>query len=129
MNFSDIKDSISPKIKEEFWMMVRNNIKTLKDLTLWWNICYDFKNQILLNYQEKEFLKEAAELLPINLDENSWCEWTKAISKITNRVGKELYMPLRIAITGRSEGPELKYFLPLIGRKEILNRILLSDVK
>ena len=45
--------------------------------------------------------------------------------------GKELYHPLRVAITGRSEGFELKRLLPLLGKERILKRIdyLLEKLK
>ena len=36
--------------------------------------------------------------------------------------GKSLYHPLRVALTGRGEGFELKRFLPLLGRDLILKR-------
>ena len=35
----------------------------------------------------------------------------------TGRKGKELFMPLRQALTGVDHGPELKLLLPLIGRE------------
>lgn len=37
--------------------------------------------------------------------------------------GKDLYHPIRVALTGRSEGFELKRFLPLLGRDRVLKRI------
>ena len=32
-------------------------------------------------------------------------------------------MPLRIALTGKNKGPELKYLLPLLSKKIILSAI------
>ena len=35
----------------------------------------------------------------------------------TGRKGKELFMPLRLALTGHEHGPEMKSLLPMIGAK------------
>ena len=41
----------------------------------------------------------------------------------TGRKGKALYLPLRRALTGEEHGPDLKAFLPLIGRARALTRL------
>ena len=47
----------------------------------------------------------------------------KALQKATGAKGKDLYMPIRVAITGRLHGPELAKALPLLGAKTCLQRI------
>ena len=37
--------------------------------------------------------------------------------------GKNLFMPLRIALTGLENGPEMKLVLPLMKREEIIRRL------
>ncbi len=39
------------------------------------------------------------------------------------RKGRALFHPLRLALTGREHGPELKKLLPLIGREKSLARL------
>ena len=41
----------------------------------------------------------------------------------TGLKGKDLFMPLRLILTGKSHGPELKYLLPLFDRDEILQKL------
>ena len=53
----------------------------------------------------------------------TWDQWLSEIKNKSNRKGKELFMPLRLALTGKETGPELKYLLPLLSRKTILNRL------
>jgi glutamyl/glutaminyl-tRNA synthetase len=45
------------------------------------------------------------------------------LKKQTGLKGKELLAPLRAALTGRTEGPELKKVLPLLGKQVILERL------
>ena len=37
--------------------------------------------------------------------------------------GKDLYLPIRAALTGRLEGPELRSVLPILGKEECIKRI------
>lgn len=74
--------------------------------------------------EDTEFAAVAAELLPQTpWTEETWMEWANAIKEKTGRKGKDLFMPLRAAITGQNHGPELKDLLLLIGRDRVLKRL------
>jgi len=45
------------------------------------------------------------------------------VKEKTGRKGKDLFMPLRLALTGLEHGPELKLILPLIGEDETRRRL------
>lgn len=47
----------------------------------------------------------------------------KTLQKATGARGKELYMPVRIAVTGKLHGPELAKALPVLGPEKCLTRI------
>jgi nondiscriminating glutamyl-tRNA synthetase len=53
---------------------------------------------------------------------------TKILKELTGRKGADLYMPLRVALTGRAHGPELAPFLKLIA-PEIVRRRLESHAQ
>ena len=65
----------------------------------------------------------AAALPPEPWDEATWGLWTGAVKAATGAKGKALFMPLRLALTGRPHGPELKNLLPLIGRRRAETRL------
>jgi nondiscriminating glutamyl-tRNA synthetase len=46
--------------------------------------------------------------------------------KKTGRKGKDLYAPLRAAITGKTRGPELVKTLPLLGKERIIQRLKMA---
>jgi nondiscriminating glutamyl-tRNA synthetase len=48
------------------------------------------------------------------------------LEKRTGRKGKELYSPLRAAVTGKTKGPELAKTLPLLGKERIIKRIKMA---
>ena len=49
--------------------------------------------------------------------------WSSAVKQATGAKGKDLFSPLRLALTGREHGPELKHLLPLIGRDRAVARL------
>ncbi|PKM79666.1 MAG: glutamate--tRNA ligase [Firmicutes bacterium HGW-Firmicutes-14] len=63
-------------------------------------------------------IAEAEELTPENTK-----AILKALTKELKLGGKKVYMPLRVALTGRTHGPELFYIIPILGRDRILVRL------
>jgi nondiscriminating glutamyl-tRNA synthetase len=48
------------------------------------------------------------------------------LERETGRKGKDLYAPLRAALTGKTKGPELVKTLPLLGRERIMKRLKMA---
>ncbi|MDX2073320.1 MAG: glutamate--tRNA ligase [Alphaproteobacteria bacterium] len=111
---------------EEFWNSIRANIKNISEAKEWWNIVHGEvgHGSWAMSHEEKDFLAIAAALLPPEpWDETTWDAWLAAIKPTTERKGKELFMPLRKALTGLEHGPELKKILPLIGEEKAKKRL------
>lgn len=125
LDYQDIKSQLQAlnlsHIDEQFWLAVRPNLQKITDIQDWWQIC--FKPELSGNPENKDYLSIAAKHLPEHINDETWDRWTKVISEETGRKGKNLFMPLRLALTGRSSGPELKALLPLLSREEILKRL------
>jgi glutamyl-tRNA synthetase len=66
--------------------------------------------------EDPALLAAAADLLPeAGLpDAEAAAAWLKAVGVATGRRGRALYHPLRLALTAREHGPELKHLLPLL---------------
>jgi len=66
----------------------------------------------------------AAKLLPPEpWDVSTWGAWTSAVKLASGKSGRALFHPLRLALTGREDGPEMKLLLPLIGRRRAFARL------
>lgn len=130
LNFEDVKERLkeidADYIDENFWLSVRPNLQKLSDAKEWWEVCHKTPDARDLNL-DKEYLKQAAELLPEGeITTEIWSIWTKKIASLTERKGKELFLPLRLALTGRESGPEIAKVLPLIDREEIVKRLVVE---
>jgi len=125
LGFDDVKDRLAEMgvdgADEAFWLAVRPNIEKLTDARDWWQVAHGPVEPVI---EDPEFAKIAAELLPDTpWDETTWESWAGAIKDKTGRKGKDLFMPIRAAITGQTHGPELRDLLLLIGRDRVLERL------
>jgi glutamyl-tRNA synthetase len=117
-----VKDRL-PDETEAFWLAVRGNIEKLSDTIIWSDVISSNAHHTA-SPGDVEFLATAKNLLPPEpWDNATWKTWTDAIKSATARKGKELFMPLRFALTGLDHGPELAALLPLIGREKVLQRL------
>jgi glutamyl-tRNA synthetase len=115
---------VEEKISEKFWQIIKLNINFLPEIRQWIEICNQ-KFRFAGRQEDKEFLREIAKLLPLDTsDINCWNLWLTQIKQKVSRQGKNLFMPIRLALTGKEHGPELKFLINLIARDEILERLL-----
>ena len=104
-----------------FWDAVRGNLQRLDDVRQWYEVCF---GEITPMIEDAALTERAARLLPAEpWDAAVWPAWAQAVREATGRKGKELFMPLRLALTGREHGPELRALLPLIGRRTAERRL------
>ena len=119
--FEAVADRLPAGADAAFWDAVRGNLLRLSDAAPWWEVV---RGPVTPVVAEPEFLALAATHLPDGtLDEASWGVWTGAVKAATGRKGKDLFLPLRLALTGLDHGPELARLLPLIGRERALERL------
>jgi glutamyl/glutaminyl-tRNA synthetase len=135
--FIKVKDFIKDRklnIKSDEWLkeflrLLRDHIFILSDIERLLNEIY---SPINLNEQQINYLKENKKLVLEFYDElkriENWneIEILNRIREIGKRLsikGKNLYMPLRILLTHREEGPEIYIYTYLLGRDESLKRI------
>ena len=106
---------------EPFWEAVRGNLQHFAEVAEWWGVVEDVVEPAV---EDAAFLDRAATLLPPEpWDGDTWTAWTAALRSETGRKGRALFHPLRLALTGRDAGPDLKGLLPLIGRARAWDRI------
>jgi len=106
---------------DAFWEAVRGNLAVLADAKFWWQVVNGPLQPVIA---DGELCRRAAELLPPEpWGDDAWAAWSAAVKEVTGAKGKALFAPLRLALTGREDGPELRHLLPLIGRERALARL------
>ena len=128
LSFSAIQNRLQDlgisNISEQLWEACKKNINFLPEITKWQEI-FNNPNFYYQNHSEvSDFLKLTSQLLPENTSvSDAWNIWLHNIKQNTTKQGKEIFLPIRLALTGLEHGPELKHIVNLIPRQQILFRL------
>ena len=119
MPYAMVKERFS--VTEEFWNAVRGNLDKLSDIKMWSDICFAELSPVM---EDAELTNMAAELLPAEpWNEETFDAWLNEVKTQSSKKGRELFHPLRKALTALENGPELKILLPFIGRERAYKRL------
>jgi nondiscriminating glutamyl-tRNA synthetase len=111
---------------------VRDNLVTLCDIGDCLDIFFDEKCRIsdeaagLLNDKRASAVIEAlydALNYHDSVDENIYDDLLRTVQEKTGLKGRDIFMPVRAAVTGRVSGPELRKIFSILGKKSILARL------
>ncbi len=105
--------SLESDLGAEFWEIIRPNINKLDEAKIWVNVVNGEIDPII---EDKDFCEKAFNCLPVSeLGAQSWQEFTNKVKELTGAKGKDLFMPLRKALTGQAHGPDMGRLFPMIG--------------
>lgn len=121
--FAQVRERLPEGASEEFWNAVRGNLDMLAEARLWWDVVAGTIDTPVLE-GEGDFLRAALEHLPAApWDTTTWSQWVEVLKTATQRKGKALFQPLRLALTSEDHGPELRELLPLMGPERVAQRL------
>lgn len=119
MPYSLAKDRVD--VSEEFFDDVKANLNVLEDIRIWKSICQEEVEPVM---EDRDLTSIAADLLPPEPWNNeTFNSWLSSVKEKTGKKGKDLFHPIRKALTALDNGPELKIMLPLIGFEKTYKRL------
>jgi glutamyl-tRNA synthetase len=121
--FETVADRLPAGMDGAAWEAIRPNLAKVAEAADWWQVVEGPVDAIPAD-EDLDFLAVAhatIEQLPWGPD--IWQRLTATLKAETGRKGKSLFLPLRLAFTGREHGPEMAALLPLIGRARALARL------
>ena len=106
------------------WNTVKANLSTLNEAADWWAIITGPFTPPVADEADHALLDAAAlEAAVADWLGDPWHRITGNLKELTGRKGKALFLPLRLALTGRDAGPDMAALLPLIGREATITRL------
>jgi glutamyl-tRNA synthetase len=111
------------EVTEEFYHSVIKNVSNIREIKDWIEICNNFDYEKQNIEIKNNLIQIAIDCLPENLSLECFKTWTKEIASKTSLKGKDLFMPLRVALTKRESGPELAVLFNLLSKNEIQKRL------
>jgi glutamyl-tRNA synthetase len=106
------------------WAAIRPNLSTVAEVADWWRVVEGPVAPPVLPDEDRAYLARAAEAAAaVDWSADPWHALTGALKDATGRKGRALFLPLRLALTGREHGPDMAALLPLIGRDRTIARL------
>ncbi|WP_288934316.1 glutamate--tRNA ligase [uncultured Sphingomonas sp.] len=106
------------------WDAVRPNLTRIADADDWWQVIEGPVDAPAFDAETRDYLAAAAKATEtIDWAGDPWHALTNSLKETTGRKGKALFLPLRQALTGRDQGPDMTALLPLIGAGRSVERL------
>jgi len=124
--YSHVEDRLKEQgleCNEGLWNLIRGNISTLEGVKEWLEVINPGKT-FAVPLDDVDYIRQALDALPQQpWSDETWPTWTNTLKEQTGRKGKELFMPLRRALTGQDHGPEMRQFILLLGHDLVKKRL------
>ena len=102
--------------QKDFWEAIKENLNSRSEISKLWDLCNNGISPVI-DKEDLEFVRTALAALPEPpFNKDTWKTWTTKVSDKTGRKGKNLFLPLRKALTGNSVGPDMGKLLPFLGK-------------
>ena len=126
--FEAVADRLPAGMDKAAWEAIRPNLETVAGAADWWSIVTgaapDLAAEAALGDDDRAYLAQAAAVAAtLDWTADPWHGLTGALKEATGRKGKALFLPLRLALTGRAHGPDMAALLPLIGEQQAIARL------
>jgi glutamyl-tRNA synthetase len=123
LSFEAVCDRLPAGMDAAAWEAIRPNLTTVAEAADWWRVV-EGPVEAATAPDDAAYLAEARDTLAgLPWQGDVWHALVDALKARTGRKGKPLFLPLRLALTGRGHGPEMATLLPLIGRDRALERL------
>ena len=129
VNYSELKKNINVEFDEKFWDIIKSNVSSYDEANEWFDIIKGINKNTEKIKVDSFFFENICNNLPSEITKQSWNEWTKKIKEAVNIKPKDIYVTLRIILTGKNYGPSMNELLTLFTREEILKRIIANCEK
>ncbi len=123
LSFDRVAAALPAGMDAAAWDAVRGNLDRVSDVADWWQVVTGPVDPVELDEEDRAFVAVAAQVAGEMAWDAPWATLTAALKAQTGRKGKALFLPLRLALTGRAHGPDMAALLPLIGRERAMARL------
>ncbi len=124
LDFDLVAARLPDGMTSEGWEAIRPNLSTVNEAADWWQVVEGPIDPVEQSAEDLLYLAQAAQAAAeIDWLTDPWHALTGSLKATTGRKGKALFLPLRLALTGRAHGPDMAALLPLIGKDRALARL------
>lgn len=120
-------DAVPVELRPAFIAAIRDNVSFPDDVRLWAQAVFagspvfDAQAEEVLRGAPVALFRAASDMLPAHAGD--FRAWAKAVGVQAGVKGRELFMPLRAALTGQTHGPEMARIFPLMDEVRMRERL------
>ena len=123
LDFSAVDERLPAAATEEDWLLLRPNLERLSDFPDWFAVLHGDIDPPELSHDERLLVKDAAGIAEtLDWSAEPWRVLTGELKQTSGKKGRELFHPLRLALTGRESGPEMAGLVERMGRERAIRR-------
>ena len=125
LDFAAVADRLPAGATEEDWLLLRANLERLADFAAWFEVLHGDVDPPELDAMTSGCWCATPPRSPGRLDwsHEPWRALTEELKASTGRKGRELFHPLRLALTGRESGPEMAGSARRMGKDRAVRRL------
>ncbi|HEY8592316.1 MAG TPA: glutamate--tRNA ligase [Sphingomicrobium sp.] len=124
LSYADVADRLPADATEQDWLALRGNLERIGDFSRWFTILHGDVEPPELGHEERLLVKQAAAIAEtLDWNEEPWRRLTGELKGITGKKGRELFHPLRLALTGLDSGPEMAPLVAAMGKERVVRRL------
>ena len=123
-SYEQVANAIVAGISADDFDLLKGNIERLSDLERWVDVLHGDIEPPELNHDERQVVREAAAIAAtLDWSAEPWKALASAVKEATGKKGRDLFHPLRLALTGRDHGPEMAPLIARIGKERAIARL------
>jgi glutamyl-tRNA synthetase len=124
LGYAAVADRLPEGATEEDWLLLRPNLQRLADFANWYGVLGGEVDPPELSHEERLLVKDAAGIAEkLGWSSEAWRSLTEELKASSGKKGRELFHPLRLALTGRDSGPEMAGLVARMGKERALRRL------
>ena len=124
LDFAAVADRLPKSAAEEDWLLLRPNLERLEDFATWFEVLRGEIDPPELSHDERLLAKDASAISErLDWSNEPWRALTGELKQASGKKGRELFHPLRLALTGRESGPEMAGLVARMGKERAVRRL------
>ena len=124
LDYSSVRDRLPEVATEEDWILLRPNLERVGDFASWFEVLHGEVDAPELAHDERLLLRDAAAAAEVvDWSHEPWRALTNGLKSTSGKKGRELFHPLRLALTGRDSGPEMAGLVARMGKERAVARL------
>jgi len=124
LDYQDVAERLPAGATEEDWLLLRPNLTRLTDFPGWFAVLHGEVDPPDLSHDERLLVKDAVGVAEaVDWGAEPWRTLADELKATSGKKGRELFHPLRLALTGCESGPEMAGLVQRMGKERAIRRL------